>query len=101
MSEKQNQESMLFRGQVKAFAGAIRPVGGKIDVHVLVRQRRTRCPIVASGQRADAGEKLLEDERLAEIVVGPAVQPPDSIRDSVSGGKEQHGRRVAGLPVSA
>ena len=48
-------------------------------------------------QRPDAGQQLVELERLRQVVVGPGVETPDHVLDGVSGG-EHEDRGVPALP---
>ena len=43
----------------------------------------------AAQQRADAGQQLVERERLDEVVVGTGVEAGDAIGDAVAGGQQQ------------
>ena len=45
----------------------------------------------------DAGEQLLIVEGLAQVVVGPVVQPAHLVGNGVPGGEEEHGRLVTRL----
>ena len=43
-------------------------------------------------QGAGASQQLLEGERLAQVIVGAAVQPAHPVADRVARGDEEHGR---------
>jgi hypothetical protein len=46
----------------------------------------------APAEGAQAGEKLLEGERLREVVVGAGVEAADAVVDAVERGEEEDGR---------
>ena len=58
--------------------------------HVGVGQDGARPAVAAADQGPDAGQQLLEGERLAQVVVGPAVEAADPVGTGVAGGQEQH-----------
>lgn len=64
-------------------------------------ERAVTPPPRPADQGADAGQQLLEGERLAEIIVRARVEPSDAVAHSVAGGQEQHGRITPGRSIAA
>ena len=66
--------------------------------------RRTRAALVAdrpAQERAQAGQELLERERLDQVVVRAGVEPGDAVVDLVPRGQHQHRRPVPHPPQRA
>ena len=86
VAQEEDQQRLLFGGEVESVARALGAVGGEIDAQVEFGEHGPGAGGGSSGEGADAGQQFLESERLAQVVVGPAVEPPDPIRDGIAGG---------------
>ena len=62
----------------------------QVDGDVAVGQHDLGPVVAAADQGADAGQQLVEVERLAEVVVGPAVEAEHAERGPVAGRQEEH-----------
>ena len=56
-----------------------------------------RGPLAATAQGADPRQQLVEGERLAQVIVGPGVEPADAVGHGVAGRQEEDGRLAARL----
>ncbi len=77
-------------------------VADGIELEVVEAQRlAVLLPARAAQQRAQAGEQLLERERLGQVVVGARLQARDAVADAVARGEHQDRRAVAGVAQPA
>ena len=91
----------LGRGELEAAAGAARFHGPEIEREVGETQHVDGLRVHgAAEQRAQSREQLLERERLRQIVVGPGVQPVDTVADRVSR-RQQQDRDAISLATQA
>ncbi len=81
MAQEKNKECMFLGGQIEAIASSLGSVICQVDLHILMTQYRAVRMILASSHDPDAGQKFLEGEGLAEVIVRTAVQPSNSIRE--------------------
>ena len=67
----------------------------QVDPHVAIGEGRDLDWPAATDQGPSAGEQLIEGERLAQVVVGPAVEAAYPVADRVARREEEHGRGPA------
>ena len=99
--EEEDQEGELLGSQIERSAGPLRPLHDQIDPHVPVDQFRLGLLLATADQSTDAGQQLLELERLAEIVIGPAVEAEHAIGHLIAGGQDQHRSPAIAFPETA
>ncbi len=86
----------LGRRQLEAAAGAARVHRAEIERQVGEPEHLARLLGERAAQdRAQAGEQLLELERLRQVVVGAGVEPLDPVADGVARGQHQDRDAVA------
>jgi hypothetical protein len=83
---------LMCTAKIKLGLPAPNPLGGAIQPQVTNHQLRWAGHRTPAGERPQAGDELLERERLDQVVIRPAVEPVDSVADSVAGGQHQHRR---------
>ena len=72
-------------------AGGIHRKGPRLQVGFL-RVRRGGVSVGPPREGPEAGQQLLEGERLGEIVVGPGVEAGDAVIHVLKGREHEHGR---------
>ena len=74
-------------------AGPLGLLRRQVDAHVAIGERHDLDRAPATDQGAGAGQQLLEGERLAQVVVGAAVEAAHPVADRVARREKEHGRR--------
>ena len=95
MAEEEDEQGQLLGRQVQGMAGPLGLLRRQVHPHVAIGERRDLDRPPAADQGAGAGEQLVEGERLAQVVVGPAVEAAHPVADRVARREEEHGRRPA------
>jgi hypothetical protein len=85
------QDAELLAGQRQRLTRARCPVARPVDHEVVPLDDSGRAR-TAAGQRAQAGDKLGERKRLAEVVVGTEFEPVDAICHIGRGGEHEDAR---------
>lgn len=95
--QKQFQHRQFARRQRHRLAVAAHAAGGAVEHHVAVRQLRHQLAVATADQRLQARRHFGQRERLAQIIVGAALQPADSLLQRVAGGEDQDRHVLPGL----
>jgi hypothetical protein len=67
-------------------------VGRRVEADIAHLQDGRARPRPPPDQRPEARQQLAEGEGLDEVVVGPRIEAPDTVRDGVTGRQHEHGR---------
>src|SRR3954452_3817402 len=86
------EQGELAPGQGQLGLAAPHPVAGRVQAQVADLEDGGPGRRGPAHERPDAGQQLVERERLDQVVVGPAVQAADPVLDAVAGGEHQRGR---------
>ena len=81
-------------GDSISFAGTLGTLGRQVEEDVAARQDRPGALLASTHQCPDPCQQLLEGEWLAEVIIGPGVEPVDAVGDGVACRQEQD-RRLA------
>src|SRR5262249_33828080 len=100
VAEEQGQQGLFLGREVERAARALGAARDQVDSDVALAEDHVRGPFVTTDHRADAGQQLGERKRLAEIVIGPAVQTSYPVANLVAGGQEDHGGLAAGPAIA-
>ncbi len=109
MCHEHLQQGELRAGQFDGPAAARDLPGGEVHAQVGEGERLVRLGLgghrhrvgAAAQQGADAGEQLVQLERLDQVVVGARVQAGDPVADRVAGGEHQDRGGVPRTPDAA
>ena len=96
LQHQQLEQVELGLGELERALAAVGGAAQRVEGEVGDAQQLLGAPdtLVRRSRRAQAGEQLVERERLREVVVGAGVEPGDPVRDLVAGG-EHEDRRAA------
>ena len=95
MAEEEDEQGQLLGRQVQGMAGPLGLLRRQVHTHVAIGERHDLDRPPATDQGAGAGQQLLEGERLAQVVVGTAVEAAHPVADRVARREEEHGRGPA------
>jgi hypothetical protein len=88
------QEREFFRGQPDLPTLSGDPMGGRIEGNSEMLDLWRRAAGLSTQKRADAGGKLVEIERLYQIVVGAGVESLYAIGHGITGGNDEYRERL-------
>jgi hypothetical protein len=99
MTKEEAEQSKLLGGQVQGMTSPLGLLRRQLDAHVTIGQRGNLDRTLAPDQGASTVQQLLESERFAQVVVGPAVEAAHPVADGVPGCEEKDGRRPPACAV--
>src|SRR5512132_2684697 len=91
------QQGELPGRELQGPAGQGGGVGGRVEDQVGDGEGGGPLADAPADLGPQAGQQLLEGERLDQVVVGPGVQAADPVGHAVAGGEHEHRRPAAGL----
>jgi hypothetical protein len=93
MPYHENQKQLFPEAQIESMSTSLDTPSRQVDFNIAPRERRFR-PILPTSHHSHASEEFCKCKGFTEVVVSPAVESGDPIRDAFPSGQEQHRSRL-------